>query len=122
MNKCIFTGNLTKDIDLRFAAGSGKAVARFGIAVKGFKKDDVSFLNCIAFGKTAETMAQYLNKGSKVILDCSVKTGKYEKDGNTIYTTDFIVNSFEFGSTGNKDNSNQENDLMPIEDGGDIPF
>ena len=59
MNKVVLIGNLTKDVDLSFAAGSGTAVGRFTVAVARMKKGESDFPNCISFGKTAETIAQY---------------------------------------------------------------
>ena len=67
MNKVVLVGRLTKDPELRFAAGSGSAVCRFTVAVnRPFKKDETDFIGCVAFGKTAETIAQYLTKGREI--------------------------------------------------------
>lgn len=145
MNKVILIGRLTKDPDLRFAAGSGKAVTRFTMAVnRPMKRDEADFISCIAFGKTGETIAQYLTKGRQLAITGNIRTGSYEKDGITRYTTDVIVDSFEFisgdgGSRGGAsafDGGNQapsafdsvsnsfndsSDDMMPIDDG-DIPF
>ena len=53
MNKVILIGRLTKDPELRYAAGSGTAVCRFTVAInRQFKKDETDFINCVAFGKT----------------------------------------------------------------------
>ena len=130
MNKVVLVGRLTKDPELRFAAGSGTAVSKFGIAVtRQFKKDETDFINCIAFGKTAETISQYLIKGKQVALSGAIRTGSYDaKDGTKRYTTDVIVDSFDF--IGSKDNSSgtpnspsQENNegMTPVDDG-DMPF
>ena len=68
MNKVILLGRLTKDPELRFAAGTGNAVTRFSIAVtRQFKRDEADFINCVAFGKTAETIAQYLTDRKSVV-------------------------------------------------------
>lgn len=94
MNNVILTGNLTKDIEIKAASTT---VGKFGLAVKGFKQDEVNFINCVCFGKTADIMSQYLSKGSKVLIEGSIKTGSYEnKQGQKVYTTDVIVNRFEF--------------------------
>ena len=59
MNKVVLIGRLTKDPDLKFTAGSGTAVSRFTVAVnRQFKKDETDFINCVAFGKIAETITQ----------------------------------------------------------------
>ena len=153
MNKVILIGRLTKDPELNFAAGSGTAVARFSLAVtRPFKKDETDFINCIAFGKTGETIAQYLTKGRQLAVTGSIRTGSYDaKDGTKRYTTDVVVDSFEFigsgnGGNGGRDNSfnnngynsnansdnsssntgfgvgmNFDDDMTPVDDG-DMPF
>ncbi len=152
MNKVILIGRLTKDPELNFAAGSGTAVTRFSLAVtRPFKKDETDFINCIAFGKTGETIAQYLTKGRQLAVTGSIRTGSYDaKDGTKRYTTDVVVDSFEFIGSGNNggagrdqgsynngfgssnmnsDYSNSSNsfggnfeeDMTPVDDG-DMPF
>ena len=138
MNKVILIGRLTKDPELRFAAGSGTAVSRFTVAVnRQFKRDETDFINCVAFGKTAETISQYLSKGRQIALTGSIRTGSYDaQDGTKRYTTDVAVDSFEF--IGSKDSSgsnsapvsnnddsfseaNFGDDITPVDDG-DMPF
>lgn len=141
MNKVILIGRLTKDPELRFAAGSGTAVCRFTMAVtRPFKKDETDFINCVAFGKTGETIAQYLTKGRQLAVTGSIRTGSYDaQDGTKRYTTDVAVDSFEFiGSAGEGNNgggyrNNSDNnwnagpadmgfaDMTPVDDG-DMPF
>ena len=152
MNKVVLIGRLTKDPDLRFAAGSGTAVTRLTLAVnRPFKKDEADFISCIAFGKTGEIIAQYLTKGRQLAISGSIQTGSYEaKDGTRRYTTDVIIDSFDFidsnssnGNARSNSNFNAENnnfntgfgsqnnsfnessfnndDMMPIDDGY-IPF
>ncbi|ATD56126.1 single-stranded DNA-binding protein [Clostridium chauvoei] len=103
MNKVILIGRLTRDPELNFAAGSGTAVTRFSLAVnRPFKKEETDFINCIAFGKTGETIAQYLTKGRQLAVTGSIRTGSYDaKDGTKRYTTDVVVDSFEFIGSGN---------------------
>ena len=98
MNKVVLVGRLTKDPELRFAAGSGSAVCRFTVAVnRPFKKDETDFIGCVAFGKTAETIAQYLTKGREIAVSGSIRTGSYDaQDGTKRYTTDVAVDSFDF--------------------------
>lgn len=134
MNKVILIGRLTKDPELNFAAGSGTAVTRFSLAVtRPFKKDETDFINCIAFGKTGETIAQYLTKGRQLAVTGSIRTGSYDaKDGTKRYTTDVVVDSFEFignGQGNNQASASQgsdfggsfEEDMTPVDDG-DMPF
>lgn len=132
MNKVILIGRLTKDPDLRFAAGSGTAVTRFTVAVnRQMKRDEADFINCIAFGKTGETIAQYLTKGRQIAINGNIRTGSYDaKDGTKRYTTDVVVENFEFLSSdkqnGQAPGSNEFpqvdwGEQVPQEDG-DIPF
>ena len=137
MNKWVGIGRLTRDPELNFAAGTGTAVTRFTLAVtRPFKKDETDFINCIAFNKRAEAIAQYLTKGRQLAVTGSIRTGSYDaKDGTKRYTTDIVVDSFEFiGSSKSNDNQgsnsfnqdsfggmNFEEDMMPVDDG-DMPF
>ena len=130
MNKVILIGRLTKDPELNYAAGSGTPVTRFGLAVtRPFKKDETDFINCIAFGKIGETIAQYLTKGRQLAVTGSIRTGSYDaKDGTKRYTTDIVVDSFEFigsgqgnNNQGNTSSNNFEDEMTPVDDG-DMPF
>lgn len=130
MNKCVLIGNLTKDIDLKFQAGSGLAIGKFSLAVARQKKGEADFINCIAFGKTAETMSQYLFKGSKVAIEGHIQTGNYtNKEGHKVYTTDVVIDRFEFVGGKNEGQANQggsnqqtfNDDITPVDDG-DMPF
>lgn len=139
MNKVVLIGRLTKNPELRFAAGSGTAVSRFTVAItRQFKKDETDFINCVAFGKTAETISQYLTKGRQIAVTGSIRTGSYDaQDGTKRYTTDVAVESFEFigskdsqgaGSDYSAPSSNDSfggtsfnDDITPVDDG-DMPF
>ena len=90
MNKAVLVGRLTKDPELRYAAGSGIATSRFTVAVnRQGKKDEADFINCVAFNKTAETIANYLVKGRQIAISGHIQTGSYLKDdGTKVYTTE----------------------------------
>lgn len=128
MNKVVLVGRLTKDPDLRFAAGSGNSVSRFTIAVnRQFKKDETDFISCVAFGKTAETISQYFTKGKQIAISGSIRTGSYDaQDGTKRYTTDVAVDTFDFIGSSNKETDEQGlkdtfGDVMSVDDG-DMPF
>ena len=123
MNTVQLLGNIVRDPELKYAAGSGTAVSRFTVAVKRqFKKDESDFINCIAFGKTAETIAQYFVKGNKIAIIGHIQTGSYDKDGKKVYTTDIIVDAFDFvNSKGSSNNSNEDYTFVPNTDN-DLPF
>lgn len=109
MNKVVLIGRLTKDPSLKFQSNSGLAICRFTLAIsRQFKKDETDFINCIAFNKQGETIAQYLTKGRQLAVTGNIRTGSYEgQDGVKRYTTDVIVESFEF--IGNNNSNNQGN-------------
>ena len=101
MNIFMANGRLVKDLELR-KSQSGVSNVRFTLAVNRNRKNEqgeteADFLNCIAFNKTAELLAQYCGKGSKISIRGSLQTGSYDdKDGKKIYTTDVMVNEIEF--------------------------
>ena len=136
INKVVLLGRLTKDPELRYAAGSGTAVCRFTLAVaRQFKKDETDFINCIAFNKQGEAIAQYVTKGRQLAVTGNIRTGSYDgQDGIKRYTTDVVVESFKFIGSSNSNNQgnagawNTSEDVgmgfgeeMPIDDG-DMPF
>ena len=121
MNKCVFFGNLTKDFE--FYTGNNGSVARGSMALNRGKDKDgndrgADFINLVAFGKTAELMEKYGTKGRRFLFECRVNTGSYEKDGHKVYTTDFIIDSFEFGDskTQGEQPTQDANGFMPIPD------
>ena len=97
INKVVLLGNLTKDPEL-IRTGDGIVIAKFTLAVsRQLKKNEADFINCIAFGKTGETITKYFTKGSKIAITGNIRTGSYDaKDGTKRYTTDVIVETFEF--------------------------
>lgn len=130
MNKIIVSGNLTREGELSFAAGTGNAILKFTVAcARGFKKEDgTDFINCVLFGKRAEGLAAYLVKGVKVIVEGSLRLGSYEaKDGTKKYTTDIIVSNVEMIGGKGQQASNETasdsgyDDIQPVDDG-IIPF
>lgn len=133
INKVVLLGRLTKDPELRYAQGNGKAVCKFTLAVqRPFKKDETDFINCVSFGKAAEAINQYMTKGRQLAVTGSIRTGSYDAtDGTKRYTTDIAVDGFEFVGSGQGNSNNQQgntsnnnNDFgyeTPIDDG-DMPF
>ena len=124
MNKAVFIGRIVRDIELRVSQNENQTgVAKFCIAVdRKFKRDgepDADFLNCISFGKQAEIISKYFTKGMKIALVCHVLTGNYtNKDGIKVYTTDFVVDEFEFvESKGNSNSSEKPNNSNAGNDG-----
>lgn len=110
MNNVTLVGRLTKAPEVRYTDG-GSSIARFTVACdRRFKKEgqqDADFISCIAFGKTAEFVEKYFDKGQRIGLTGRIQTGSYEnKDGNKVYTTDVIADNVEFvESKGSANNS-----------------
>jgi single-strand DNA-binding protein len=83
-NKVILVGNLTRDPELRYTP-KGTAVAKIGLAVNrvwttetGEKKEDVTFVDVDAFGRTAENVAQYMRKGSPMLVEGRLKLDQWD--------------------------------------------
>ncbi|HAT4265226.1 TPA: single-stranded DNA-binding protein [Clostridium perfringens] len=126
MNKIILAGRLVKEPELKFLDGSGKAVARFTVAVnrktKGKDgKRETDFFNCVIFGNLAEGITKYANKGQEIVLTGEVRNRSYEdKDKIKRYITEVYVSEFDlFGNYKKEENNNID---YPEELDGDIPF
>lgn len=100
MNKVVLVGRLTAKPEL--SSKDETVYSRFSLAVNRNYKDangerGVDFINVIAWGKNAENITTYLEKGSLIALDGSIITGSYDdKDGNKHYTFDVNLDHFEF--------------------------
>lgn len=101
INNCTFTGRLGSDVDLK-QTQTGKSVARFRLAVNGFKKDDTAWLDFEAWGKMAETLAQYRHKGDTVGLTAHVAVDNWEKDGQKHSRVKFVVDQLPLNAGGCK--------------------
>ncbi len=111
MNKVILMGRLTKDPDVRYSPGSSdqqQAYARYTLAVdRRVRRDNndpnaqtADFIGCVAFGRSAQFAEQYLHKGTKVVVTGRIQTGRYtNKDGQTVFTTDVVVEDQEFAES-----------------------
>lgn len=136
MNSVQLLGRLTRDPDVRYA-DSGSTIARFSLAVdRRFKQEGgetADFINCIAFGKTAEFIEKYFTKGLKIALNGRIQTGSYtNKDNVKVFTTDVVVENVEFAESKNNNSnavsntaaSTQNGDFMSVPDGIDeeLPF
>lgn len=95
-NNCIFTGNMVKKPVCRYTQ-DGKPVASFTIAVNGMKKEeDALFMDCVVWGNLAETLAESLDKGSKVLVGGRLSNRKWQKDGVDYQKIELQVRDFEF--------------------------
>ena len=111
MNKVIEIGRLVREPEIRYSQGaSSTCIARYTLAVdRKFKQEGqqtADFINCIAFGKLGEFAEKYLHKGVKIAVVGRIQTGSYKnKDGNTVYTTDVVVEEQEFCESKSQSNS-----------------
>ena len=98
MNSVCILGRMVRDPELRYSTGENStAVCSFTLAVDRPRKDDeADFIRCIAFGKTGEVIGKHLTKGRQAAVTGRIQTGSYEKDGVRHYTTDVIVERFDF--------------------------
>lgn len=113
LNQCSFIGRLGKDPEMRYTP-DGKAIASFSIACSeswkdkqtGEKKEKTEWINITAFGKLGEIVGEYLQKGSHVYISGKFTTDKYEKDGQTRYSSKIIAKDLVM--LGGKTESNQQ--------------
>ena len=145
MNSVVLIGRLTRDPELRFVAGSGRAVANFTLAVnKNLSKEKkrefeekgtptADFIRIVVWGKQAENCANYLAKGRLVAINGSISTSSYKTNtGETRYSTDVLANNVEFLEWGDKKAQPEKKDdfsygaepdnFQAVEDDDDIPF
>ena len=121
MNKVSITGRMVKDPEVRYAQNEkATAIARFTLAVNRKHKQEgqpnADFINCVAFGHDAEFIEKYFRKGMKAEVSGRIQTGSYKnKDGQTVYTTDVMVEEIDFGES--KQNSNSAPAATTANDG-----
>jgi len=139
MNKIILIGRLTRDPEIRYSQGANaSAIASFSLAVdRRFKREgepEADFFNCTAFGKQAEFVERYLNKGTKMVVVGRLQNDNYtNKEGQKVYSVRIMVDELEFAESKNtaseggsaKPSANVDKDgFMNIPDGIDeeLPF
>lgn len=137
MNKVIIIGRFTRDPEIKYTTGeNATATARFSLAVnRRFKNKegnyDADFINCVAFGKTAEFIEKYFTKGMAIGITGRIQTGSYtNKEGQKVYTTDVVVEETEFVESKNKgtsdnvpnNNANSNSDFEEVVSEDEMPF
>jgi len=129
VNKCHFIGNLTRDPILEYLP-SNTAVVNFGLGLNrdykdsaGQKRQEVSFIDCQAFGKLGEILNKYCTKGSQVYIESRIKQESWSaQDGSKRHKLRFIVEAVQFLGGNKKQNQNQQNDNNQQDDYGNDPF
>ena len=148
LNKVILLGNLTRDPELRYAP-NGTAVARFGLAVNTQRagqgedrKEEVCFVDTVAFGRQAETASEYLSKGRPALVEGRLQWRSWEgQDGQKRSKHEVIAERIQFMPRGREEGMERTNpapgmertspgpsraaeemDLPPAFEDDDIPF
>ena len=105
MNKAILMGRLTRDPDVRYSQGENPmAIARYTLAVdRRFKRDgeqSADYINCLAFGRSAEFAEKYFKQGTKIAVSGRIQTGSYtNREGVKVYTTEVVIEEQEFAES-----------------------
>jgi single-strand DNA-binding protein len=147
-NKVILAGNLTRDPELRYTP-KGTAIARIGLAINrswrtetGEQKEEVTFVDVDAFGKTAETIGQYFKKGRPILMEGRLRyeTWDDKQTGQKRSKLGVVLESFQFMDSGNRGEgggapaasrparpaspppAEGEPDVQPPHEGDDVPF
>lgn len=96
MNKWIGIGRIVKKPELS-TSQSGNSYTRFSVAVdRPTKSGEADFINLIAWGREAENICKYMDKGRQIAIEGRIQTGSYEKNGQRVYTTDVVIDHSEF--------------------------
>ena len=108
LNKAILIGNLTRDPELK-AIASGNKVCTFSLATNrvykdasGQRQEKTEYHNIVVWGKTAENVAQYMKKGSQILVEGRIETRSWDDQatGTKKYRTEIVTDTIQFGSKG----------------------
>lgn len=130
-SKAIITGNVTRDPELR-TTPSGAQVCSFSVAVNrnyrdnnGAQQETVSFIDCVAWAKSAEIIAQYAKKGTAILVSGRLEQRSWDdqKTGQKRSRVEIVVEDFNFlggggnsvAGNGNYGNSNYQNNAAPVQ-------
>ena len=120
MNSVILIGRLSNSPEIRHTTNN-QVVCRFTLAVtRRFKNPagdyEADFINCVAFGKTAELIGNYVEKGQQLAVKGRIQTGSYTAgDGSKRYTTDVVVENITFINSKRKNEPQAENQTQSSE-------
>lgn len=128
-NKVLLMGNLTRDPELRYIP-SGQPVTSFSIAVNrnytgqtGEKKEEVSFVRIVVWGKLAEICNEYLKKGRPVFVEGRLQSRSWEaQDGSKRSTTEVVAQSVQFLGTSGGAKSRGDSSAESFPDESSAPF
>ena len=120
-NKVILAGNLTRDPELRYTP-KGTAIAKIGLAINrkwrneaGELKDETTFVDVDAFGKTAETIGQYLKKGRPILVEGRLRYETWEdkQSGQKRSKLGVVMDSFQFMDSGRSEGGSSDAPVAP---------
>ena len=117
MNLVILSGRMARDPELRYTSG-GKAYANFTLAVQK-TRDEAEFIDCVAWEKAAENIAEYFRKGNRILINGKIVTSTYESNGEKRKSVKVQAFSFEFidsknSGIGQNSNRNDYDDDEPF--------
>ncbi len=128
LNKAFIIGNLTRDPELK-SLPSGSKVATFGVATNrvwkdknGAKQESTEFHNIVVFGRQAETTAQYLRKGSGVLIEGRIQTRSWEdkESGQKRYRTEIVADRIQFGPKSGGGGMSSQSETKPASKSSEI--
>lgn len=128
MNKVILLGRLTKDVEVKYTSGAQPlAVARYTLAVNRNKATQdgqtADFINCVAFGKTAEFAEKYFQKGQQVSVVGRLQVRSWEdNDGKKRWSTDVVVEEQYFADSKKEKTENKGFEVVDDVDDSELPF
>lgn len=130
MNTTTLMGRLTKDVELRYAGASNTAVCNFTLAVnRRFKKDgqpDADFINCQAWGKTAEFISKYFTKGRQIAIVGRIQTRSWDdNEGKKHYATEVVAEEVCFADSKKSEGTQEEQPqgtFEIVDNDDDLPF
>ncbi len=128
LNKAILIGNLTRDPELR-SLPSGIKVCSFSLATNrvwkdknGARQEAVDYHNIVAFGRQAETVAQYMKKGSSILVEGRIQTRSWDdkNSGEKKYRTEIVADRTQFGPKGGGSSAAPSSSPAPASDSNNV--
>ncbi|HNX04408.1 MAG TPA: single-stranded DNA-binding protein [Opitutales bacterium] len=126
-NKVILMGNLTRDPDTR-TTPSGATICKIGLAVNrvytaqdGTRKEEVTFVDCDAFGKQAETISKWMSKGKGILIEGRLRLDQWDdkSTGQARSKLGVVIENFQF--VGGRGEGDAPGDAAPAAEGTDAP-
>lgn len=112
MNSVVLVGRITANPEVR-KTQSGLSVCSFTLAVIGRKKEDVDFINCVAWRQLADFLGQYAKKGDLIGVDGRITSRTYERDGQKVYVVEVVADEVKI--LAHKQNQQNEAQSAPVQ-------